>query len=443
MTAATTSSMPDAIARSLSQTLPGSPRARKLSRRIWALLVGPSPAVQIAPIQRQIQCHDGHGPGRRVGLPEIDDDQDRPGELAGNHDGQPRQNGANDCRNAPPHCYRRFHLCCISYTHPREGLFRKTRPAMVSKALERRRSNGWRPRLAAQNPGKPVGQTVEALSPRAELLGRTRRLLGVRGSRVGALFYLGHRLGDLLDWIPADCSCEALAILETSSSSFCECSRISINPWATRVLLATPAMLLCRDLSIFSALSFAAAAQRCASLRTSSATTANPSPASPPLAASIAAFSANRLVWKAISSMVLTILPTSSLDVFTLAMAALMASTALTPSATEACVLPASSFARAACSSLPRVTSAIWARDVLTSPVDAELSFASWASASLFCDTWPAAPVTWAAASRNSSTTGSIFPIRLREMSNQLAAEPPPASTISTPRIHALRDATP
>src|ERR1039458_5620318 len=175
-------------------------------------------------------------------------------------------------------------------------------------------------------------------------------------------------------WIPADCSCEALAIWETSSSSFCECSRISTNPWATRVLLATPAMLLCRDLSIFSALSFAASAQRCASLRTSSATTANPSPASPALAASIAAFSANRLVWKAISSMVLTILPTSSLDVFTLAMAALMASTALTPSATEACVLPASSFARAACSSLPRVTSAIWARDVLTSPVDAELS---------------------------------------------------------------------
>ena len=37
--------------------------------------------------------------------------------------------------------------------------------------------------LAAQNPGKPVGQTVEALSPRAELLGRTRRLLGVRAPR--------------------------------------------------------------------------------------------------------------------------------------------------------------------------------------------------------------------------------------------------------------------
>ena len=40
---------------------------------------------------------------------------------------------------------------------------------------------------------------------------------------------------------------------------------------------------------------------RSASLRTSSATTANPLPVSPARAASIAALSANRLVWSAIS----------------------------------------------------------------------------------------------------------------------------------------------
>ena len=44
-----------------------------------------------------------------------------------------------------------------------------------------------------------------------------------------------------------------------------------------------------------------------ARLLTSSATTANPAPASPALAASTAAFNASRFVWKAISSMVLTI----------------------------------------------------------------------------------------------------------------------------------------
>ena len=57
----------------------------------------------------------------------------------------------------------------------------------------------------------------------------------------------------------------------------------------------------------------AASAARMARLRTSSATTANPAPASPARAASTAAFRASRLVWKAISSMVLMILAVSSL----------------------------------------------------------------------------------------------------------------------------------
>ncbi len=50
-------------------------------------------------------------------------------------------------------------------------------------------------------------------------------------------------------------------------------------------------------------ISLAALAERCASSRTSWATTAKPLPASPARAASTPAFSASRLVWKAISSM--------------------------------------------------------------------------------------------------------------------------------------------
>ncbi|MNZ95089.1 hypothetical protein D3C78_1142210 [compost metagenome] len=49
-------------------------------------------------------------------------------------------------------------------------------------------------------------------------------------------------------------------------------------------------------------ISLAAVADRCASSRTSCATTAKPLPASPARAASTPAFSARRLVWKAISS---------------------------------------------------------------------------------------------------------------------------------------------
>ena len=61
-------------------------------------------------------------------------------------------------------------------------------------------------------------------------------------------------------------------------------------------------------------MSFAACADRCARFRTSSATTANPMPASPARAASTAAFNARMLVWNAISSIVLMILPTRWLE---------------------------------------------------------------------------------------------------------------------------------
>ena len=64
-----------------------------------------------------------------------------------------------------------------------------------------------------------------------------------------------------------------------------------------------------------SLISFAAVAERCDNVRTSAATTAKPRPCSPARAASTAAFSASRLVWKAIESMTSMMLVILRLDV--------------------------------------------------------------------------------------------------------------------------------
>ena len=64
----------------------------------------------------------------------------------------------------------------------------------------------------------------------------------------------------------------------------------------------TPRSTCCEEAEISALISLAASAERWASARTSEATTAKPRPASPARAASTPAFSASRLVWKAISS---------------------------------------------------------------------------------------------------------------------------------------------
>jgi len=81
----------------------------------------------------------------------------------------------------------------------------------------------------------------------------------------------------------------------------------------TMVTSSDPSLTFFTVPSISSAVFFAASAALMARFLTSSATTANPAPASPALAASTAALSASKFVWKAISSMVLIIFDVSSL----------------------------------------------------------------------------------------------------------------------------------
>ena len=75
--------------------------------------------------------------------------------------------------------------------------------------------------------------------------------------------------------------------------------------------MPTPSSTRRAESSISSAVSRAALALRSARLRTSAATTAKPRPYCPARAASTAAFSASKLVWNAISSITLMILPIS------------------------------------------------------------------------------------------------------------------------------------
>jgi hypothetical protein len=90
------------------------------------------------------------------------------------------------------------------------------------------------------------------------------------------------------------------SISTTRSTMVCKVESV----WRT---MRTPASTCTPDWLIRALISLAASAERWARARTSEATTAKPFPASPALAASTPAFSARRLVWKAISSIMPTI----------------------------------------------------------------------------------------------------------------------------------------
>ncbi len=102
--------------------------------------------------------------------------------------------------------------------------------------------------------------------------------------------------------MPADCSREAAAISATMSETFFTEATISSSVWPDWVTRAEPSSTLRTESWMSPLISLAAVAERPARLRTSLATTAKPRPCSPARAASTAAFSASRLVWKAISS---------------------------------------------------------------------------------------------------------------------------------------------
>ena len=131
--------------------------------------------------------------------------------------------------------------------------------------------------------------------------------------------------------MPWACSLVARLISDTRESVCLTLSLIFAKESPTPSRQRAPSLLLNIDASIFCEDSWAAAALLCARDRTSSATTAKPEPASPARAASTAALRARILVWKAISSILFTILPTSLLDFSIAPMATAIASRLVLP----------------------------------------------------------------------------------------------------------------
>ena len=96
-----------------------------------------------------------------------------------------------------------------------------------------------------------------------------------------------------------------MAIWSASLLTSATPSTILLKMSLTSVTALKPRSALCWEDSIKVVVLVAASAALVARERTSSATTANPAPASPALAASTAALSESRLVWKEISWMLL------------------------------------------------------------------------------------------------------------------------------------------
>ena len=156
--------------------------------------------------------------------------------------------------------------------------------------------------------------------------------------------------------------------------------------WETISSMVSPASLTRRApasmslvLAWISALiSLAASALRWASARTSPATTAKPRPCSPARAASTAALSASRLVWKAMPSMTLTMSAIRRALVVMVPMVATIWSMDWPPRRAAALASLASSPA------LRAVWALEWTMEVISS-----MEAAVWATLAATCSVWP------------------------------------------------------
>ena len=242
-------------------------------------------------------------------------------------------------------------------------------------------------------------------------------------------------------WIPCDCSLAAVEISATSASAAATFWTISSSDSPTLLQLTEPRRLLAIAASIFSAVSLAAAAERWASDRTSSATTAKPAPASPALAASTAALRARMLVWKAISSMFLTIFATSALEASMACMAVFMSTIVWAPDWAATRAWLAKAFAFSALSAVLRIITDISSSAALVSATLEPCSLHPSASDWLADESWPEAEAVCVAPSSSESEIAPKAPLTARMMP-QPSREPTPAAVSRRGRMIQKLDVT-
>ena len=233
--------------------------------------------------------------------------------------------------------------------------------------------------------------------------------------------------------MPCACSLAAIAISATRPSAAPTVRTISPSASPSRPQLVDPRRLLVMAASIFPAVSFAAAALRWASARTSSATTANPAPASPARAASTAALSARIFVWKAISSMSLTILATSALDTSMARIASFISPMVVAPDCAASRAWLANVLALSALSAVLRIMADICSRAALVSVTAEPCSLQPSAS------DWPAEASWFDASEVCAAPSSSASEIRPSDVRVEAMIQPPR----STPRASAAASPPP
>ncbi len=176
---------------------------------------------------------------------------------------------------------------------------------------------------------------------------------------------------ELISSSPTDCSCAEVARLATLPRMSCTYPAICSKAEPLSSTSRTPDWICSKVEATRFAISRELSDDRSASCRTSEATTAKPRPLSPARAASTPAFSASRLVWKAISSITPVMFDTCS----ELAAMPFIASTARRDISSPLAVL--SSAARAVWAASPALAAAARTDEVISSSAAAVSSSAA------------------------------------------------------------------